>query len=99
MPTSPGMAKVTLKSPAASAVAERGVPATLTETEAPTRGVESEESATFPLMTTVSPGEYELEVGMYLWPEMRRLDVLGDDGQVVGDRVLLGAVEVAGSGE
>jgi 4-amino-4-deoxy-L-arabinose transferase-like glycosyltransferase len=49
------------------------------------------------LPESLAPGDYELEIGMYLWPEMRRLDVLGDDGQVVGDRVLLGAVEVGGS--
>jgi len=42
----------------------------------------------------LAPGSYELEVGMYLWPEMTRLPVLGKDGQVIGDRVLLGTVEV-----
>jgi len=42
----------------------------------------------------LAPGSYELEVGMYLWPEMARLPVLGENGQVIGDRVLLGTVEV-----
>jgi len=42
----------------------------------------------------LAPGSYELEVGMYLWPEMTRLPVLGEAGQVIGDRVLLGTVEI-----
>jgi mannosyltransferase len=42
----------------------------------------------------LAPGSYELEVGMYLWPEMTRLPVLAEDGQVIGDRVLLGTVEI-----
>ncbi len=42
----------------------------------------------------LASGSYELEVGMYLWPEMTRLPVLGEDGQTLGDRVLLGTVEV-----
>ncbi len=40
------------------------------------------------------PGNYELEVGMYLWPAMTRLPVVGADGQPEGDRVLLGAITV-----
>ena len=41
-----------------------------------------------------APGSYELEVGMYLWPAMTRLPVIGADGRPEGDRVLLGTVQV-----
>jgi hypothetical protein len=46
------------------------------------------------LPQNLPPGSYDLEAGMYLWPDMTRLPVLGEDGQVMGDRVLLGSVEV-----
>nr|MBC7245439.1 glycosyltransferase family 39 protein [Chloroflexota bacterium] len=39
-------------------------------------------------------GDYELEVGMYLLETMTRLSVLDAQGQVVGDRVVLGHFQV-----
>jgi mannosyltransferase len=45
-------------------------------------------------LLTVAPlapaGEYELEVGLYLLATMTRLRVLDDQGQVAGDRIVLG---------
>ncbi len=45
-------------------------------------------------LLTVNPlapaGKYELEVGMYLLATMTRLPVLDDQGQVAGDRIVLG---------
>lgn len=46
-----------------------------------------------PLPAELVPGQYRLNVGMYLWPEMRRLTVL-QNGQMVGDFVPLGLVEI-----
>jgi|GEM_PF-362658 len=40
------------------------------------------------------PGRYQLEVGMYLLSTMERLAVLHQEGQVQGNRVLLGEVTV-----
>lgn len=40
------------------------------------------------------PGRYQLEVGMYLLSTMERLAILNGEGQVQGDRVLLGKVVV-----
>jgi 4-amino-4-deoxy-L-arabinose transferase-like glycosyltransferase len=42
----------------------------------------------------VSPGEYELRVGMYLATTGDRLSLLGSDGRVLGDGISLGRVEV-----
>jgi hypothetical protein len=42
----------------------------------------------------LSPGEYELLVGMYLLSSGERLPLLSSDGQVVGDSVSLGRVEI-----
>jgi mannosyltransferase len=39
-------------------------------------------------------GEYELEVGMYLLDTMKRLPVLDAQGQVAGERVVLGLIRV-----
>jgi hypothetical protein len=44
----------------------------------------------------LSPGEYELLVGMYLLSSGERLPLLSSDGQVVGDSVSLGRVEIEG---
>jgi hypothetical protein len=41
------------------------------------------------------PGEYELLVGMYLLSTGERLPLLSSDGQIVGDSVSLGRVEIA----
>jgi hypothetical protein len=43
----------------------------------------------------VPPGEYELLVGMYLLSSGERLPLLSSEGQIVGDSVSLGRVEVA----
>ena len=40
------------------------------------------------------PGQYVIEVGMYLAQSGQRLPVLDESGQVQGDRVLLGTVEI-----
>lgn len=40
------------------------------------------------------PGQYVIEVGMYLPQSGERLSVLDESGQVQGDRVLLGTVEI-----
>jgi len=40
------------------------------------------------------PGQYLIEVGMYLAQSGQRLPVLGQAGQVQGDRILLEAVEI-----
>lgn len=42
------------------------------------------------------PGLYEIEVGMYVLATGERLPIIGEDGQSVGDRVLLRPVEVVG---
>ena len=39
-------------------------------------------------------GEYQVEVGMYSLETMERLPLLGEDGEIVGDRILLGEVYV-----
>jgi|YelNatPaOPRAMG01_1025707.scaffolds.fasta_scaffold19102_3 4-amino-4-deoxy-L-arabinose transferase-like glycosyltransferase len=39
------------------------------------------------------PGPYQLNAGMYLWPAMTRLPVL-KDGQVIGDFIPLGSLEI-----
>jgi hypothetical protein len=43
---------------------------------------------------TTVPGEYILEVGMYDWISGERLPILNVDGQVEGNRVILGTVWV-----
>jgi hypothetical protein len=40
------------------------------------------------------PGEYQLEVGMYLVETGERLEILAEDGSVVDNRVLFGKVQV-----
>ncbi|MFQ6058965.1 MAG: glycosyltransferase family 39 protein [Anaerolineae bacterium] len=42
------------------------------------------------------PGEYQLEVGLYLLATGERLPVLGQGGEVVGDRILLDTIQVMG---
>ncbi len=39
-------------------------------------------------------GKYQVEVGMYSLETMERLPLLGEDGETVGDRILLGEVYV-----
>lgn len=39
-------------------------------------------------------GRYQLQVGAYLWPELRRLPLLDEAGQVVDDKILLQAVYI-----
>lgn len=47
-----------------------------------------------PFWTPVPPGRYVLSMGVYNWRTGERLPVLGPDGSVQGDHVLLGGVEV-----
>jgi len=42
------------------------------------------------------PGEYELEIGFYDWRTLERLPVLDTTGQIIGDRVILGRVQILG---
>jgi hypothetical protein len=40
------------------------------------------------------PGRYWLEVGMYEMGSVRRIPQLGPDGTMIGDRYILGSLEV-----
>ncbi len=40
------------------------------------------------------PGEYQVEAGMYVLATGERLAVVGEDGQTLDDRVVLGSIEV-----
>ena len=42
----------------------------------------------------VSPGDYDLRVGMYILETGERLPLLGMEGQVLGDSITLGRVTV-----
>jgi hypothetical protein len=42
------------------------------------------------------PGDYRIEVGMYLLGSGERLPVTGERGQPLGDRILLDSVTVSG---
>jgi hypothetical protein len=42
----------------------------------------------------IPPGAYQIEVGLYLPQAGKRLGILGPDGRLVGDRVLLSKVRV-----
>jgi 4-amino-4-deoxy-L-arabinose transferase-like glycosyltransferase len=44
----------------------------------------------------IPPGQYRFEVGMYVSATGQRLPVIGENGEVVGDRVLLHSLEVRG---
>jgi hypothetical protein len=46
---------------------------------------------------TAPAGEYRIAIGLYEWQTMRRLPVLDDAGQAVGDHVVLGALRVTAS--
>jgi 4-amino-4-deoxy-L-arabinose transferase-like glycosyltransferase len=46
------------------------------------------------LDSTLPPGEYVLEVGVYSQADMQRFPVIGPDGEPAGDRLLLAPVEV-----
>ena len=47
-----------------------------------------------PFWTPVPPGDYVLSMGVYNWRTGERLPVLGSDGSVLGDHVLLGTIKV-----
>jgi len=49
-----------------------------------------------PIQADASPGEYQLEVGMYHLATMERLPVLDDSGAVRDDRILLGTLQLVG---
>jgi uncharacterized membrane protein len=40
------------------------------------------------------PGTYTLEVGLYEWPSGRRLEVVDAAGRAVGDKVVLGQIQI-----
>ena len=42
----------------------------------------------------VPPGRYTIEVGMYQWESGQRLEVIGTDGQVLDNRVILQEIQV-----
>ncbi|MBC7228001.1 MAG: glycosyltransferase family 39 protein [Thermoflexales bacterium] len=46
-----------------------------------------------PLPADLASGQYQLNIGMYLWPEMQRLPVT-QNGQVIGDIIPLGIIEI-----
>ncbi len=48
----------------------------------------------FVLPETLLPGEYELWVTVYSWPELERLAVTGIDGTSWGDHLILGSILV-----
>jgi len=41
------------------------------------------------LPENLMPGRYRLQVGVYLWPEMTRLPLIAEDGQVLDDKLIL----------
>jgi hypothetical protein len=49
----------------------------------------------FVVDAAATPGEYRIEVGMYLLDNGERLPVSGERGQPVGDRILLDSVTVS----
>jgi hypothetical protein len=46
------------------------------------------------LPSDVSPGLYQVKVGLYYWETLERLPLLNQDMQPVGDHVLLGTVQI-----
>lgn len=42
------------------------------------------------------PGPYQIEAGMYILATGQRLPVVGDDGQMVDDKILLSSIDVEG---
>ncbi|WP_162909817.1 ArnT family glycosyltransferase [Aggregatilinea lenta] len=52
-----------------------------------------------PFWTPVPAGQYVLSMGVYNWRTGERLPVLGPDGSVRGDHVLLGTVEVVAAAQ
>jgi hypothetical protein len=46
------------------------------------------------LPADVSPGLYQVRVGLYYWETLERLPLLNQDMQPVGDYVLLGTVQI-----
>jgi 4-amino-4-deoxy-L-arabinose transferase-like glycosyltransferase len=55
-----------------------------------------EDEYEIPVDPSAPPGEYLVEVGLYdaAQPSYPRLPVLGEQGQIIGDRVLLGEVKI-----
>ncbi len=49
-----------------------------------------------PIPAETAPGEYFIEIGVYdaASPTFERLPILGDDGKIIADNVLLGSVKV-----
>ncbi len=50
-----------------------------------------------PIQPDASPGDYELYVGLYNWPEIERLPVLNDLGQPIDERVVLETITITHS--
>jgi hypothetical protein len=48
----------------------------------------------FVIDTAAPQGTYQIEAGMYVLATGQRLPVSDEDGQMVGDKILLGSVEV-----
>ena len=50
----------------------------------------------FGIDTEAPAGPYQIEAGMYVLDTGERLPVIGEDGQILGDKVLLGVLDVTG---
>lgn len=50
----------------------------------------------FSIDPDASPGPYQIEAGMYVLATGQRLPVVGDDGQMVDDKILLSSIDVEG---
>ncbi len=57
-------------------------------------GEEVEDRIGLPLDAAVKPGRYQVEVGLYHYPSMERPPVFDAAGRPLGNRVLIGPVEV-----
>ncbi len=58
------------------------------------RGREIRDNFGFILPPNLPPGSYELWVALYAWPSLERLPVTSADGELLGDHVVLGVIEV-----
>lgn len=47
-----------------------------------------------PLYPDLPPGEYQLRVGMYLLETLERLPLLDENGQTIGDNIVLGEISL-----
>ena len=50
---------------------------------------------TIPIDSSLAPGTYTVEVGLYEFATMQRLEIVSSDGQLVGDKLMLGPIEIS----